>query len=55
MLKKNVEAIPMGLKHESALLDIGGWASPLHRTNYVMDMAPYETHTRPGVPKRRKR
>jgi hypothetical protein len=46
MLKKNVEAIQERLKPDSKLLDIGGWASPLHRANYVMDMGPYETHVR---------
>ena len=31
------------------VLDIGGWAHPFNRANYVMDLAPYVTrgfHTR---------
>ena len=46
MLKENLDIIQSKLKPGSKMLDIGGWASPLHRANYVMDMAPYETHIR---------
>jgi len=31
------------LKPSDVVLDIGGWAHPFNRANYVLDMAPYET------------
>jgi hypothetical protein len=46
MLRENVGVMEARLGPESKVLDIGGWASPLHRANYVLDMAPYETRIR---------
>jgi hypothetical protein len=31
------------LKPDDVVLDIGGWAHPFNRANYVLDLAPYET------------
>lgn len=31
------------LKASDIVLDIGGWAHPFNRANYVMDLSPYET------------
>jgi len=31
------------LAGDGLVLDIGGWANPLHRADYVMDVFPYET------------
>jgi hypothetical protein len=31
------------LQPSDVVLDIGGWAHPFNRANYVIDAAPYET------------
>jgi hypothetical protein len=43
MLQKSSEMIMQRLKPSDVVLDIGGWAHPFNRANYVLDMAPYET------------
>ena len=43
MLMKNSDAIMALLKPEDVVLDIGGWAHPFNRANYIMDAEPYET------------
>ena len=43
MLAKNSDAIMEMLKASDLVLDIGGWAHPFNRANYVMDAEPYET------------
>lgn len=43
MLQKNSEAVMQLLRPDDIVLDIGGWAHPFNRANYVMDMAPYAT------------
>ncbi len=43
MLQKNSDLIMQRLKPGDVVLDIGGWAHPFNRANYVLDMAPYET------------
>jgi Methionine biosynthesis protein MetW len=50
----NAERILALLKPTDLVLDIGGWACPFNRANYVMDAEPYETRgfygTFGGVP-----
>jgi hypothetical protein len=43
VLQKNSDAVMRTLKDTDKVLDIGGWAHPFNRANYVMDLAPYET------------
>jgi len=43
MLKKNAEIILEKLSPDDIVLDIGGWAQPFNRANYVLDIMPYET------------
>lgn len=43
MLEKNSKAVMQLLKRSDRVLDIGGWAHPFNRANYVLDMGPYET------------
>jgi Methyltransferase domain len=43
LLQKNSDIIVDRLKPADVLLDIGGWAHPFNRANYVMDCEPYET------------
>lgn len=38
------------LRPEDAVLDIGGWARPFNRANYVLDQEPYETRGYYGLP-----
>ena len=54
MYEPNVEAVLASLKPTDKVLDIGGWACPFNRADYVMDSEPYETRgyyrTFGGVP-----
>lgn len=43
MLQKNSDLIMGLLKPSDVVLDIGGWAHPFNRANYVMDQESYET------------
>ncbi len=43
MLHKNSDIIMSQLRSTDLVLDIGAWAHPFNRANYVMDQAPYET------------
>jgi len=43
MLQKNSDVIMQQLRPSDVVLDIGGWAHPFNRANYVLDMASYET------------
>src|SRR5260221_4063249 len=43
MLQKNADFILHALKPTDVVLDIGGWANPFNRANYVMDGEPYES------------
>lgn len=43
MLLKNSDLIMQNLRANDVVLDIGGWAHPFNRANYVMDAEPYET------------
>lgn len=43
MLNKNVKKILQNLAPSDIVLDIGGWAKPFARANYVIDVLPFET------------
>ncbi|HVB81619.1 MAG TPA: methyltransferase domain-containing protein [Candidatus Binataceae bacterium] len=43
MLEENVDEILRRLDDKALVLDIGGWARPFNRANYVIDAEPYET------------
>jgi Methyltransferase domain len=43
MLLKHSDLIMSRLQPADVVLDIGGWAHPFNRANYVMDQEPYET------------
>ena len=43
MLEKNVDVILDRIGESDTVLDIGGWAQPFNRANYVMDIMPYES------------
>jgi len=43
MYESNVERILALLRPMDVVLDIGGWARPFNRANYIMDAQPYET------------
>lgn len=43
MLQANVDRILAEIGPDDTVLDIGGWAQPFNRANYVVDVMPYET------------
>src|SRR5689334_18962407 len=43
MFEPNVQRVLQLISADDVVLDIGGWASPFNRANYVMDAFPYET------------
>lgn len=43
MFKKNVDLILGQITKSDVVLDIGGWAQPFNRANYVIDILPYKT------------
>ena len=43
MLEQNAEKILSSLKESDLVLDIGAWAQPFNRANYVIDFMPFET------------
>jgi len=43
MLEKNAKRILKKLKESDMVLDLGGWAYPFNRANFVVDIQPYET------------
>lgn len=54
MLDKNCKKILTTLTKNDKVLDIGGWAIPFTRANYVVDLMPYESrgiHGRQGSQK----
>lgn len=54
MFEPNVQKILSQLSSSDVVLDIGGWASPFNRANYILDAEPFETRgyyrTFGGVP-----
>lgn len=43
MFEPNVQMLLDTVSPTDVVLDIGGWASPFNRANYVLDAQPYET------------
>lgn len=43
VLKNNVDLIFKLIDSNDVVLDIGGWAQPFNRANYIIDIMPYET------------
>jgi Methionine biosynthesis protein MetW len=43
MLHTNSDRIMALLKPDDCVLDIGGWAHPFNRANFIMDAEPYQT------------
>src|SRR4051794_13540 len=43
MFSKNSDIVMASLNPNDVVLDIGGWAHPFNRANYIMDAMPYET------------
>ncbi len=43
VLEASRERILRELPGDAALLDVGGWAKPWHRADWVIDLMPYET------------
>jgi len=43
MLEKNVDLVLEKITSSDIVLDIGGWAQPFNRANYILDIMPYES------------
>src|SRR4051812_15068559 len=39
----DIEKVLASIKPDDLVLDVGGWACPFNRANYVLDAEPYET------------
>ncbi|MEA2693832.1 MAG: hypothetical protein QOJ16_3219, partial [Acidobacteriota bacterium] len=50
MYQPNSDRILRLLHPKDRVLDIGGWARPFNRANYVIDQEPYETRGYYGLP-----
>jgi hypothetical protein len=50
MYRANEEVILGRLRAEDVVLDIGGWARPFNRADFVMDQEPYESRGHYGLP-----
>jgi hypothetical protein len=50
MHQPNADLILAMLRPQDVVLDIGAWARPFNRANYVMDQEPYETRGYYGLP-----
>ena len=50
MLESSRARINAELSAEALVLDVGGWASPLARADWVLDLMPYETRGLYGEP-----
>jgi hypothetical protein len=46
MLTESLERLLGDLPDEARVMDIGGWAAPLNRADWVLDLMPYETRGR---------
>jgi len=49
VLAASVQRIERSLPAEAVVLDVGGWARPLARADWVLDLMPYETRGRYGL------
>lgn len=43
MLPRALERILSTLPEDAVVLDVGGWAAPLNRADWILDLKPYET------------
>ncbi|MBA2505096.1 MAG: methyltransferase domain-containing protein [Thermoleophilaceae bacterium] len=43
MLPESVELLQTSVLDDAQVLDVGGWAKPLGRANWVIDLMPYDT------------
>ena len=43
MLEENVRLVLDRIRPDDVVLDVGGWARPFNRADYVLDAMPYET------------
>src|SRR5688572_5342175 len=50
MYEPNVDQVLKEIAPSDVVLDIGGWARPFSRANFVMDAEPYETRGYYGSP-----
>ena len=54
MFPKNVEKVLSEIKPNDVVLDVGGWACPFNRANWIIDSGSYETrgyYEKIGMPK----
>ena len=54
MFPKNVEKVLSEIKPNDVVLDVGGWACPFNRANWIIDSGSYETrgyYEKIGLPK----
>lgn len=49
MLLSSLDRLNDELSHEAVLLDVGGWAKPMPRADWVIDVMPYATRGLLGV------
>lgn len=45
MLEKNARRIMDIIRKKDKVLEVGGWAQPFNRANYIVDIQPYETRS----------
>jgi SAM-dependent methyltransferase len=43
MITGNLDRVLASIPEDGRVLDIGGWAAPLNRADYVLDLMPYDT------------
>ena len=43
MLTESLERLLATLPEDAKVVDVGGWAAPLNRADWVIDLMPYET------------
>lgn len=43
MFEPNVDALLARLQPDDLVLDVGGWACPFNRAQWILDAQPYET------------
>ncbi len=49
MLVESLETLLARLSDDDRVLDVGGWAAPLNRADWVIDLMPYETRGALGI------
>jgi hypothetical protein len=48
MIPNNIQKVLGQIRDSDLVVDIGGWAKPFNRANYVIDFQPYETRGKYG-------